>query len=380
MSETKPRSFRRLKRILVIIGVIIVLLFVVGFIYVRQDKFGSNPSGARLAIVQKSPHFKDGQFVNFSNTPEIAEGYSTIGVMYEFIFKGSPRKRPIDILPSIKNDLHAIPLKEDVLVWFGHSSYYIQIDGKRFLMDPVFSGNASPIPGTNTSFAGTDVYSVDDLPDIDYLIISHDHYDHTDFETLTKLRPKIKYVICGLGVGAHFDKWGYSKDAIIEKDWDERIDIDSGFTIHTAPARHFSGRGLTANNTLWMSYLIQTPTMKFYVGGDSGYDKHFAAIGEKFGPIDLAMIDNGQYDSSWRYVHTLPEEVMMAARDLRTKRLFPVHSSKFAMANHAWDEPLSRITELNKSVNLPLVTPIIGEIVFLKDEEQQFKEWWVGLH
>ncbi|MEO5979809.1 MAG: MBL fold metallo-hydrolase, partial [Chryseolinea sp.] len=190
-----------------------------------------------------------------------------------------------------------------------------------------------------------------------------DHYDHTDYETLIALQPKTKHVICGLGVGSHFEHWGYSKDVIVEKDWNERVDLDRGFTIHTAPARHFSGRGLTTNNTLWMSFLVQTPTMKFYVGGDSGYDKHFAAIGEKFGPIDLAMIDNGQYDSSWRYVHTLPEEVMMAAKDLRTRRLFPVHSSKFAMANHAWDEPLSRITELNKSVNLPLITPIVGEIV-----------------
>ncbi|MEO5977446.1 MAG: MBL fold metallo-hydrolase, partial [Chryseolinea sp.] len=215
MPETKPRSFKRLKRVLVVAATIVILLFLVGYLYLRQDKFGQNPGGDRLALMRKSPHFKDGHFLNLSDTPEIAEGYTMAGVMYKYFFKGSQRKRPIDILVSVKNDLHAIPPDEDVLVWFGHSSYYIQIDGKRFLMDPVFSGNASPIPGTNTAFAGTDAYTVDDLPEIDYLIISHDHYDHTDYETLIALQPKTKHVICGLGVGSHFEHWGYSKDVIV---------------------------------------------------------------------------------------------------------------------------------------------------------------------
>ncbi|HTF30447.1 MAG TPA: MBL fold metallo-hydrolase, partial [Flavitalea sp.] len=135
-----------------------------------------------------------------------------------------------------------------------------------------------------------------------------------------------------------------------------------------------------ANRSLWMSYVFQTPTMKIYIGGDSGYDTHCAEIGNKFGPIDLAIVENGQYDIKWRYIHLLPEEVIKAATDLKAKRLFPVHSSKFVMANHDWDEPLRKVTELNKAANnIPLVTPIIGEIVNLKDQQQQFKQWWVGI-
>jgi len=272
-----------------------------------------------------------------------------------------------------------LPIDSNVLVWFGHSSYFIQLDGKRILVDPVFSGNASPIPGTVTAFKGTDRYKVEDLPDIDYLIISHDHYDHVDYETLIKLKNKTKKVFCGLGVGADFEDWGYNLKDIYEKDWDETIDLGNGFFVHTTPTRHFSGRGFTRNNTLWMSYVFQSPTMKIYIGGDSGYDTHFANIGAKFGPIDLAILEDGQYDIKWKYIHLSPDQVLKAAKDLKAKRLFPVHSSKFVLANHPWDEPLAKITELNKVTKIPLVTPMIGEFVHLKTNNQVFKQWWIGV-
>ena len=266
------------------------------------------------------------------------------------------------------------------LVWFGHSSYLIQIDGKRILVDPVFSGNISPVPiYTNKSFKGTDRYSVEDLPYIDYLFISHDHYDHLDYETIVKLRSKTKNVICGLGVGAHFEHWGYSSDNIIEKDWNEKIELADGFVVYTTPSRHFSGRGIKANNTLWLSFLLQTPTMKIFIGGDGGYDTHFADIGNKYGPIDLAILENGQYDIKWRYIHLQPEETLQATKDLKARRLFPVHSSKLALANHPWDEPLERLTELNRNINIPLVTPKIGELVFLKENNQKFERWWLDI-
>lgn len=198
---------------------------------------------------------------------------------------------------------------------------------------------------------------------------------------MIKLKPKTRKLICGLGVGSHFEHWGYTTNNIIEKDWNETIHLGNGFIVYTSPARHFSGRGFTRNNTLWMSYLLQTPTMKIYIGGDSGYDTHFADIGNKYGPVDLAIIDNGQYNVAWRYIHTLPEEVLQAAKDLKAKRLFPVHSSKFALANHSWDEPLRKVSELNANSKNPisLVTPMIGELVILKDHKQEFKEWWVGV-
>ncbi|HTE25543.1 MBL fold metallo-hydrolase [Flavitalea sp.] len=373
------KSVRILKRILIVFFSIIMLFIIATFFYMRQDKFGQLAEGNRLERIKKSPNYHDGKFQNIHHTPQITEGYSYTEVLYEFIFKHTKRRKPDDKIPSMKTDLLHLSPDQDILVWFGHSSYFIQLDGKRILADPVFSGDASPVPGANKAFAGTDRYTTDDLPPIDYIFISHDHYDHVDYTTLLKLISKTGKIFCGLGVGAHLELWGFRPEQVIESDWNEEIRLDSGFVVHTTPARHFSGRGLSANKSLWLSYVLASRTMKIYIGGDSGYDTHFADIGKKFGPIDLAVLENGQYDIKWRYIHLLPGEVIKAAKDLKAKRLFPVHSSKFAMANHAWDEPLIKVSELNKQSNIPLVTPIIGELVNLKDSTQVFSQWWVGI-
>lgn len=191
------------------------------------------------------------------------------------------------------------------------------------------------------------------------------------------LKGKVGKVICGLGVGAHLERWGYTPEMIIEKDWWQDVELEEGFIVHTAPARHFSGRSFSRNNTLWQSYVLETPAMKIYIGGDSGYDTHFAEIGEKFGPMDLAILENGQYDLAWKYIHMQPEEVLQAAKDLKAKRLLPVHSSKFTLGNHAWDEPLRRIKAI---ADIPLATPMIGQVVDLRDNGQVFGEWWKDLN
>src|SRR5690606_10370642 len=153
----------------------------------------------------------------------------------------------------------------------------------------------------------------------------------------------------------------------IEKDWYETVSLDSSFTIHTMPARHFSGRGFRRNQSLWMSLVLETPSRRIYIGGDSGYDSHFAAIGERFGKIDLAILENGQYDKSWKYIHLMPEEVVQSAKDLQADRLFAVHSSKFALGNHPWDEPLLRVSALAEQHGVDLITPMIGQKVDLTD-------------
>ncbi|KKN18044.1 hypothetical protein LCGC14_0959670 [marine sediment metagenome] len=361
---------------LIIVGIIVTITI----LFMQQDIFGQIPNGTSAEILKKSSHYKDGQFQNLSPTPALTEGHTYWEVMTDFFLKDRPRRIPADTLPSMKTDLIHLNLDENVLVWFGHSSYFMQIDGKRILVDPVFSGNASPLPGSVKSFTGTDRYAVTDLPEIDYLFISHDHYDHFDYKTLIALENKIKKVVCGLGVGSHLESWGYDAAKIIEKDWYETQELTDGFTVSVTPTRHFSGRGFVRNKTLWASYVLQTPTLKVYIGGDSGDDTHFQEIGNKFGPFDLVILENGQYDEAWHYIHMMPSEVLKAAQDLKAKRIFPVHSSKFALANHSWDEPLIQITELNKAYNLPLVTPIIGEVVNLKNPNQVFKPWWVGLN
>lgn len=365
---------------MIIAGVLIVSLIVFSFFYIRQEKFGKAPEGERLTRILQSPNFREGKFQNQSFTPDLTEGYSMFGVIYEYLFAQIPRKRPTDSIPSGKTNLHNLASDENVLIWFGHSSCFIQLDGKRFLIDPVFSGNASPIAGMNTAFKGTDVYSVEDLPPIDYLLITHDHYDHLDYETILKLKTKTAKVICGLGVGSHLEYWGFDPKLLIERDWYEHVSIDSNFSIHLTPARHFSGRLFSRNNTLWCSFVIQSPTKSIFIGGDSGYDKHFKEIGDKYGPFDLALLDNGQYNKAWQLIHALPEETLQAAQDLKTERLLPVHSAKFMMANHPWDEPLKRIMELSQKSTIALVTPMIGEKVNLNQENQPFKQWWLAIN
>ncbi len=349
-------------------------------ILLKQPQFGKLPSGARLERIKKSPNYRNGAFQNQSVTPDLTDGATYFSVGKEFFFGKNKRVSPSDSIPSTKTDLLKLDRNQDVLVWFGHSSYYLQISGKRFLVDPVLSGVASPVSFTTKAFKGTDRYTPNDIPEIDYLLISHDHYDHLDYKTIVQLQPKVKQVICGLGTGEHLEYWGYNPAKIMEKDWNEQIDLADGFTVYTVPARHFSGRGFKRNQALWTSYVLQTPTQKIFIGGDSGYDKHFAEIGEKFGPLDLVILENGQYNKSWKYIHMLPDQILQAAKDLKAKRLFPVHSGKFALAIHAWDEPLKLLMENNKTENLKIITPMIGEQVNLQDTTQQFSQWWLGVN
>ncbi|MCF6132914.1 MBL fold metallo-hydrolase [Flavobacterium wongokense] len=354
----------------------VLLLF--GFWFLNRPMFGKAPSGERLKRIQQSPQYKDGKFQNFHFTPTLTEGYSMPGLLYQQLFGSFPNRKPNREIPSDKTDLKNLNPNENILVWFGHSSYFLQVDGKKFLIDPVFSGNASPIPGSVKAFPGSNDYQADDFPDIDYLLISHDHYDHLDYKTILELKPKVKTIICGLGVGSHFEHWGFDPAIIIEKDWHETEVLTDTLTIHTTPARHFSGRGLVRNNTLWLSFVLEAKSLKLFLGGDSGYDTHFAEIGKKYGPFDLALIENGQYNLAWEAIHLLPEQFGKAAAELKAKRVFPVHSGKFTLAQHPWDEPLDKVTEYHKTdgYGYSLITPTIGEKVFLDDSNQEFREWW----
>lgn len=356
--------------------ILVVLILFILFLVMNQARFGKRPAGDRLERIKKSPNYKNGSFQNQHMTHIMTEGVNYFSVIMEFLFGKKSGVTPLDKLPSMKTNLKNLDINNDVLVWFGHSSYFIQVDGKRILVDPVLCGYASPFSFSVKAFKGTDRYTVEDIPDIDYLFISHDHWDHLDYETIKKLKHRIGKVICGLGVGEDFEYWGFDKKSIIEMDWNEQVVPDTGFIINSIPARHFSGRGFKRNQTLWLAYVLQTPTMKIFLGGDGGYDAHFAVTGKEFGPFDLAILENGQYNKKWKYIHLLPADLLKTFSDLNAKRLLTVHSSKFALANHPWDEPLILISESAGRLNLPLITPMIGEQVNLKDTHQSFKEWW----
>lgn len=364
------------KKAMIILLSILLLLTLAAAIIFQQKSFGKNPSGARLEKIKNSPNYKKGSFQNLSETPTIAENGSYWQLLKEY-FSKKQNTEPSTKIPSVKTDLKTAPSQEPSIIWFGHSSYFIQIDGLNILVDPVFSERTSPVQYAGSkNYPGTRIYSVEDFPQIDLLIISHDHYDHLDFETITKLVPKVEKVITPLGVGEHLEFWGIPQNMITEFDWWEETNITDSIKLAITPARHFSGRGiLNRNQTLWASFALITPSHRLFLGGDSGYDTHFKEIGNKYGPFDIALLESGQYNEMWPYIHMLPEQTVQANIDLKSKVLFPVHWGKFTLALHAWNEPVERVLKYAQKTGVKVTTPMIGEKVIL-NKNYPDSHWW----
>ena len=335
--------------------------------------FGKLPYGEVLKKIKASPNYHNNSFQNLVPTKMFTEE-SMLKVMWKFAkAKNTVPSKP---LPSVKTNLKDLPNDAPVIVWFGHSSYLIKINGKHILVDPVFSGHASPVPFTTRSFAGTDIYKVEDLPDIDVLLISHDHYDHLDYKTVTELISKTKLVCTSLGVASHLQYWGFDANKIIEFDWwDERIVFDD-LKFTAVPARHFSGRGLIRNNALWSAFVLQTNMHSLFLGADSGYGNHFKMVHGKFPSFDIAILECGQYNIAWHAIHMLPEETVQASKDLHAKILMPVHWGKFSLSLHTWDEPIKLACAKAEELNVKLTTPIIGEPVII-DRKYPNSKWWI---
>ncbi|MFZ4260551.1 MBL fold metallo-hydrolase [Sphingobacterium sp. HJSM2_6] len=368
---------RILKTFMYILLAIVILI--IGFLYFlgKSDQVGKIATGERLKRMEGNKTFKASVYENLENTPSIKEGVSQIEVLKTFFFGKEPNNVPKIPLPVIQTDLKNLNPQEDLIVWFGHSSYYLQIDGKRILVDPIFSKYASPVPIGIKAFPMTYEYKAEDLPPIDILIITHDHWDHLDYPTFQKIKNTTKTVVTSLGVGAHLEKWGYPTSQIHELYWGEDVHIEA-LKVRAAPARHFSGRWFKRNTSLWSSFILTSTNYNLFLGGDSGYGQHFKEIGNQYGPFDLAILENGQYNELWKYIHLMPEEAIQAAEDLKASQLLPVHNSKFPLANHNWDEPLIRISKEAKDRNKPIWTPQIGQIIYL-NKPNQFKEWWQDL-
>ncbi|REC48538.1 MBL fold metallo-hydrolase [Chryseobacterium pennipullorum] len=344
-----------------------------------MKQLGQFPDEKRKEYFGTLPNYLNGRFQNILNTPALLEGESMTKALLHSLCKVE-NTSPGAALPFVVTDLKKLDPEENVLVWFGHSSYFIQVDGKKFLVDPVFSGNASPMPGSIKAFQGADYYKPEHMPNIDFLLISHDHWDHLDYKTVQALKGKVGKVICGLGTGQHFEYWGWDIDTIIEKNWWESIDIAEGFRITLTPARHFSGRLLNRNISLWTSFVLKTPTKNLFLGGDSGYGNHFSEIGKQYGPFDLAVMENGQYNAKWPYIHTLPEQLIEEITELRAENFIPVHNSKFKLAQHVWYEPLELASKYAEENNIAVTLPMIGEKVDLNQLGQvTWKKWWTEL-
>ncbi len=358
-----------------------LIVLVCGLAYLALElqhaRFGAEPTGERLQRIEQTANYKDGAFFNTMPDPTNLERENFFVRMYEIHFNKDGRRVPKNPVPFHKTDLKTLDITQDVVVPLGHSSYYMQVGGLRLLVDPVLSAYAAPFSFMNQAFEGTLVYALDDFPPIDYVLISHDHYDHLDYDTMTALRGKIKRVLAPLGVGAHLEHWGYEPKDIWEGYWYDSITLENDVQIHMLPARHYSSRLFERNKTLWASIAIISPRTRIYYSGDTGYGDHLKEIGDKFGEFDLAILDVGQFNAKgWPHIHLLPMHAAIATQELRAKRMLPGHNSKFAIALHDWDAPLEEISKASEGKDFLLVTPLIGDVVHVNDNTQTFPPWW----
>lgn len=338
--------------------------------------FGKLPTDAQLDSFHHSPRYINGKFYNQVETPLFSQRNVRWSLVQDLVCNKNKYTAPTYTLPMLPVDFSLLDLQKNMLIWLGHSSYYLQLDGKRILIDPVLSSYAAPVPFVNRAFERYYPYSPRHLPAIDLLLISHDHWDHLDYATLMQLKTRIKQVVVPLGVDAHLRYWGFDDEQIHALDWYDAWQLDTNFVVHAQPARHFSGRGLTRDQTLWASYLLDTTALQIFYSGDSGYGAHFAEIGQRFTQIDLAIMENGQYDKRWAYVHMTPEQTAQASEDLRAKVILPAHSGRFSLARHAWDDPYRRLVAASQGKPYRLATPKMGEVFMLANLDQAFAPWW----
>ncbi|MEY2892065.1 MAG: hypothetical protein RJA98_1973 [Pseudomonadota bacterium] len=346
------------------------------FAFLQQPQFGADPDGDRLQRIQRSQHHANGEFHNLIPTPVLAEGNNPLSIMVSDLLHPVGDLQPAQPIPTVKTDLRALDLTRDALIWLGHSSFFIQIAGQRVLVDPVLKPYAGPVSFAGRAFDGTNGYTVDDMPDIDLLLITHDHWDHLDHDTVTALQGRVKQVVVPLGVGAHVERWGYARDKVRDADWNETLALHNGLSVHVIPARHYSGRALTPNKTLWAGFVLESGQRRVLLSGDSGYGPHYKTLGQRFGTFDLVALDMGQYDPRWPDIHMTPQQAAQAAQDLNARALLPAHVSRFTLARHAWNDPFEQVSAESQGKPYQLLTPRIGEALYLGDPGQRFLPWW----
>ncbi|WP_165825351.1 MBL fold metallo-hydrolase [Pedobacter yonginense] len=356
---------------------IVVALITIFLIVTNLPVFGALPKGERLNKIRSLPNYRDGAIQNLSATPMQPEGVSIFTILNAFFFKKHPNRTPKHPLEFVKPSLTEKQISTNPeIIWFGHSSYLLKINGQRILVDPVFSKTPSPFSFIGSkAFPGTDIIKASDFEDIDVLLITHDHYDHLDYQSILTVAPHSKQIVTSLGVGAHLEKWGIPKTKIHELAWYQDVSISTGLNFTALPARHFTGRKFKRNQTAWSAFLLKTDQHKIFLGGDSGYDSHFKSIGETYGPFDLALLECGQYNAYWPYIHMFPEEVVQAAKDLKARVLMPIHWGKFSLAMHPWNEPINRVVAEAEKQQFPIVTPKLGE-TFVLNQNYPVQKWW----
>jgi len=328
--------------------------------------FGGTVKGERLQIMSSSPQYSNGQFQNPVPTTVMGEQGGIFKSIKRFLTENNNEREPderLPIKPMTKELFMQKPENGLRIFWLGHSSVLIEIDGYRLLTDPIFSDRSSPVQWIGPKRFHPCPIAIEDLPDIDAVIISHDHYDHLDqrsIELLAKL--KVKFFV-PLGVGAHLEDWDVPAEQITEFDWWQEIRLGN-LGLTATPSRHFSGRGiLNRDETLWSTWAIAGPHHRVFFGGDTGMFPGFTEIGEKLGPFDITLMPIGAYDLDWPYIHLFPEEAVQAHLDLKGKLLLPIHWGTFNLAFHSWREPIERLQSSAVSRHILISLPLPGEPV-----------------
>ncbi|WP_255439329.1 MBL fold metallo-hydrolase [Aestuariibacter sp. GS-14] len=333
-----------------------------------------------IADLSGSTHYHNGKFVN--DAPTSPNSLSkTLKIMWRFITEKRVDTEPNLPLPMkylTAGAIAEIPSQGIHLVKLGHSSFLMKVEGEYWLLDPVFSERASPFRFLGPKRFQDTPISLEDLPPIDRVLISHNHYDHLDKQTITLLKSKVANFYVPLGVEGDLQRFGIQAEKIHSFDWWQSRSFNNT-TIAFTPTQHFSGRGLgDANATLWGSWVIKTPAQSVYFSGDSGYFDGFKTIGDKYGPFDLTLIETGAYDKDWQDIHMTPEQSVQAHSDLKGKVMMPIHNGTFDLAFHAWYEPLDRVSHAAAEKGVSLTTPIVGEVVTVGSDYPE-SPWWTSL-
>lgn len=363
----------------VFIGGIVLVLIVGVMLFVNfSPQFGGSATEVQKAVYAESQQYRKGVFNNIGDV-KMNMGFSDYVKSLVGFFRPQPKSKPKgDITVQRADSLNIAQYSGNTrLIWFGHSTFLLQINGKSILLDPMFGAVPAPSPLLGSKrFSKNLPIEIEKLPKIDAVILSHDHYDHLDYGSILKLKDKVEVFYVPLGVGVHLSEWGVEPDRIKELDWWEEVNF-KGLTLACTPAQHFSGRGLTdGGKTLWSSWVVKSASESIFFSGDSGYGPHFKEIGKKYGPFDFAMMECGQYNTLWQEIHMLPEETAQAGVDVKARAIMPIHWGAFKLAMHPWSEPVERLSIKAAELNMPVVTPRIGEPVVLNQGLMAVEEWW----
>jgi len=339
---------------------------------------GKRADGARLERMKASPRWAGDRFRNVHPIlPNLRDPSVPMPSIKDFIC-GGERRVPSGPLPSM-NPLDSWTKKPQSglrVTWLGHSTVLIEIDGVRVLTDPVWGPRASPSTLVGPKRFQPVPVSLREMPPVDVVVISHDHYDHLDYPTLRVLAKSSVPFVVSLGLGAHLEYWGVHADRITELDWWESCTVpNSGVVLTAAPSQHFSGRGLKdRNTTLWSSFSIRSPHHSVFFSGDTGLTTEYQSIREKLGPFDVVMLEVGAFYPAWGDIHLGPDNALKA-HSMLGGQFMPVHWGTFSLAMHAWDQPAERLLELASQTGAQLLLPLLGQPIEPAHTES-VKPWW----